>query len=81
MVTILVGALIALASVLVGAIAEIRFAQVGWQIFTQFSAPYVFTFWIGVLIVAWGWYGLFGKNARRGGVRSSRSELAPRRPR
>jgi hypothetical protein len=72
LVTALAGLLIILASVLAGSMAEFRLAEVAWQIFTQFSALYAFTFWVGVLVMVVGGVmlrGPFGGRARP--VRSS----------
>jgi uncharacterized membrane protein YidH (DUF202 family) len=72
--TILVGVAISIVSMLLGAMAEFRFGQVASQIFTQFSAPYAYTFWIGVLVTALGWYTLHARRGRRAArVRSTRS--------
>jgi hypothetical protein len=68
LITALAGLLIAIASVLAGSLAELRLAQVGWQLFTQFSAVYAFTFWLGVLVMAVGglmWRGSIGGRGRR----------------
>jgi VanZ family protein len=72
--TLLVGVAISIVSILLGAMAEFRFGQVVSQIFTQLSAPYAVTFWIGVLVTALGWYTLHARRGRRGArVRSTRS--------
>jgi hypothetical protein len=72
--TLLVGVAISIVSILLGAMAEFRFGQVVSQIFTQFSAPYAYTFWIGVLVTALGWYTLRTRRGRRGArVRSTSS--------
>jgi hypothetical protein len=68
LITTLAGLLIAVASVLAGSMAELRLAQVGRQIFTQFSAVYAFTFWLGVLVMVVGglmWRGSSGGRGRR----------------
>jgi VanZ family protein len=72
LVTLLAGIAISIVSVLLGAMAEIRFGQVVSQV-THFSAPYAFTFWIGVLVTALGCYALHTRRSRRGGrVRATR---------
>lgn len=74
LVTLLIGVAISIVSVLLGAVAELRFGQVVSQIFTQFSAPYAFTFWVGVLVTALGGYTLHTRRSRRGArVRSTTS--------
>ncbi|MGH6919073.1 MAG: hypothetical protein ACREJ0_15380 [Geminicoccaceae bacterium] len=74
LVTLLVGVAISIVSILLGAMAEFRFGQVVSQIFTQFSAPYAFTFWVGVLVTALGCYTLHTRRSRRGArVRSTTS--------
>ena len=50
-------------SLLVGSMAELRLADVGWQLLTPFSAGYAFTFWLGVLVTAIG--GLMVRGAVR----------------
>jgi VanZ family protein len=64
--TLLVGVAISIVSILLGAIAELRFGKVASQIFTQFSAPYAFTFWVGVVVTALGGYALHARRSRRG---------------
>ena len=54
LITALVGLSIAVASVLAGSMAELHLAEVGWQIFTQFSAVYALTFWLGALVMVVG---------------------------
>jgi VanZ family protein len=72
--TLLVGLAISIVSILLGAIAEPRFGRVASQIFTQFSAPYAFTFWVGVLVTVLGGYTLHARRSRRGArVRSTTS--------
>ena len=66
LITSLAGLLLAVASVLAGSMAELRLAQVGWQILTQFSAVYAFTFWLGVLVMAVGALMLRGSIGSRG---------------
>lgn len=61
----LIGLFIALASVFAGSVVEFRFAQVLWQIFTQFSAPYVFSFWLGVLVMVGGWLRMRNSSSSR----------------
>jgi hypothetical protein len=61
----LIGLFIALASVFAGSVVEFRFAQVLWQIFTQFSAPYVFSFWLGVLVMVGGWLWMRNSSSSR----------------
>jgi hypothetical protein len=74
LVTLLVGLAISIVSILLGVITELRFGRVASQIFTQFSAPYVFTFWIGVLVTVLGGYTLHTRKSRRGArVRSTTS--------
>jgi VanZ family protein len=74
LVTLLVGLAISIVSILLGAIAELRFGRVASQIFTQFSAPYAFTFWVGVLVTVLGGYTLHARRSRRGArVRSTTS--------
>jgi VanZ family protein len=71
--TLLVGLAISIVSILLGAIAELRFGRVASQIFTQFSAPYAFTFWVGVLVTALGGYALHSSSRRGARVRSTTS--------
>jgi VanZ family protein len=74
LVTLLVGLAISIVSILLGAIAELRFGRVASQIFTQFSAPYAFTFWVGILVTVLGGYTLHTRRSRRGArVRSTTS--------
>jgi uncharacterized membrane protein YidH (DUF202 family) len=71
--TLLVGLAISIVSILLGAIAELRFGQVASQIFTQFSAPYAVTFWVGVLVTVLGGYTLHSRSRRGARVRSTTS--------
>ena len=50
-----------------------RFGRVASQIFTQFSAPYAFTFWVGVLVTVLGGYTLHSRSRRGDRVRSTTS--------
>ena len=70
---LLVGLAISIVSILLGAIAELRFGRVASQIFTQFSAPYAFTFWVGVLVAVLGGYTLHSSSRRGARVRSTTS--------
>ena len=71
--TLLVGLAISIVSILLGAIAELRFGRVASQIFTQFSAPYAFTFWVGFLVTGLGGYALHSRSRRGARVRSTTS--------
>jgi hypothetical protein len=70
LITTLVGLLIAIASILAGSVVELRFAQVGWQLFTEFSAGYALTFWLGLLVMIVGGLMLRGHPGQRSGARS-----------
>ena len=63
LITALAGLSTTVVSLLVGSMAELRLADVGWQLLTPFSAGYAFTFWLGVLVAVIG--GLMVRGAVR----------------
>ena len=78
LITALAGLSITVVSLLVGSMAELRLADVGWQLLTPFSAVYAFTFWLGVLVAVIG--GLHGARRRPEPGQAGPDRLAPDTP-